>query len=247
MRIAGAGWDAGGRPAPSPEAVARLFADRVLVASGPTSRSADSYGHRFAAPGRPVAAHRPGGRVRPGRPRCTNWPGSAGGAGEQHEVTAGHVCASRERSPPGSSDRHPAIRSCAGAREGGHSRGRRAGVPAPDAAGPASPAARRTRPACDRGQSRRRVPRPNRHDGAPAEPDCAGVRRTQSSPLGPPSPRRRRSRACGATAVGRLPLRARAAEGQDVVGTAERSCRRHRVKRRGWFIPRTATGCPSRS
>jgi hypothetical protein len=43
------------------------------------------------------------------------------------------------------------------------------------------------------------------------------------------------------------PLRAGAAAGQEVAGTAARSCRRHRVKRRGWFIPRTATGCPSRS
>ena len=43
------------------------------------------------------------------------------------------------------------------------------------------------------------------------------------------------------------PLRAEAAAGQEVAGTAARSCRRHRVKRRGWFIPRTATGCPSRS
>ncbi|MCV2489807.1 MFS transporter [Geodermatophilus sp. YIM 151500] len=36
-------------------------------------------------------------------------------------------------------------------------------------------------------------------------------------------------------------------EAQDAAATAERSCRRQRVKRRGWFIPRTATGCPSRS
>ena len=37
------------------------------------------------------------------------------------------------------------------------------------------------------------------------------------------------------------------AGGQGAVGTAVRNCRRQRVKRRGWFIPRTATGFPSRS
>jgi hypothetical protein len=147
------GWDDGGRPAPCGEAVARLFADRVLVASGPTSRSADSYGHRFAAPGRPVAARRPGGRVRLGGRGASDWPGSAGGAGEQHEVVAGHVCALRERFPPGSSDRHPAIRVCGGAGGWPPPWTDEQGVPAPDAAGPASPAAPRTRPACDRGQS----------------------------------------------------------------------------------------------
>jgi hypothetical protein len=114
----------------------------------------------------PLTATGTGSPRREGRERRAGREGGFGRAAAVHRTgrAAREAPASSTRSLPAmcvhcGSAFHPGPRTaiqpfaCAGAREGGHSRGRPAGVPAPDAAGPASPAAPRTRPACDRGQS----------------------------------------------------------------------------------------------
>ena len=132
------------------EAVARLFADRVLVAFEPSSRFFNSDGHRFAGPeglgsgalagwadpARSASVHRLAGRRgmhRRGRRRAARRPGGPG---------VGIVGAPTRDT----SGRHPATRSC-------QWRGR-VTTPVDDAQGclhqtppgPASPAASRTRP-----------------------------------------------------------------------------------------------------
>ncbi|SDN46893.1 hypothetical protein SAMN05660642_04898 [Geodermatophilus siccatus] len=173
---------------------------------GLTSCSADGYGRRCAGPGRPVAVHRPGGWIRPVRAALHQGPASTEAPASRTRSLPPRVCVAGALLDP-ASDRHPATRSCPVA-------GR--GTPVDDEQGcmhqplpgPAPPllTARRTRPACHRGRScgpQRRVPRRDRHGGAPGEPDGAGVRWTQSSTLGPPPPRGR-SQGARAAVVGRL-------------------------------------------
>ncbi len=261
-----------------------MFADRVLVASEPSSRFFNSDGHRvpgpqglvggaragWADPVRSALVHLAGqrGMRRRGRQRAARRPGRPG---------VGIVGAPR----PETSGRHPATRSCPVAREGDAPVDDAQGCLHQTPAGPASPAAGRTRPPVTgdrlgrpshlsqrRSRAAGRVPWPagwtrearrtSDDCGSSAEPSPGRTGRTGSCGADSaeavaeqhawtPSPRRRRSRRAELRPWAASPPRARAAEGQDGVGTAERSCRRHRVKRRGWFIPRTATGRSSRS
>ena len=96
----------------------------------------------------------------------------------------------------------------------------------------------------------RPVPVDHRSEPCPRTSGCGGqgsVGRAGGCVRGPPSAVRRRSERGrpGRRAV--PPRRSGPVGGQDAIGTAARSWRRMRVNSRGWFMPRTATGCPWRS
>jgi hypothetical protein len=216
----------------------------------------------------PLTATGTGSPRREGRERRAGREGGFGRAAAVHRTgrAAREAPASSTRSLPAmcvhcGSAFHPGPRTaiqpfaCAGAREGGHSRGRPAGVlhrtpPGPPLLrhlAPAPPVTGGSRAVATAGSSAEpprwrtatMAHRPNRIVRASAGRSRAPSDRRHHVDDGP--------RVLELRSWAASPLCARAAEGQDGAGTAARSCRRHRVKRRGWFIPRTATGCPSRS
>jgi hypothetical protein len=179
---------------------------------------------------------------------CRWWKSPEWGGTPVHRLLRAEAVA---RLPLG---RRPPTRWCTVVREGGDSGARRAWVPAPDPTrrcrtsrdGKPRPAAR-DRPG-DRSVGPRRGSSVEPGRWRTGRPGRRGASTERSR-----APSDRRHHVDGGPRVLELrpwaasPLRAGAAAGQEVAGTAARSCRRHRVKRRGWFIPRTATGCPSRS